>query len=693
MRGWQRRRLAVWLLALVPGVAAAASLFDLPSGDQSVARLVAPFAGDSASGQIATLFGGLNAAILFLGSIVAGYGILSGIAQTAHDGEMLGRRFSSLWVPIRVAIGLAAIVPLGNGLCGAQVVVNQVAQMGIGVGANIWSQYVAHASPDASEDYVLPDLSGVRNLALGLYMSHVCKIGYERFAATETTGTMGLETTMRLTEILPRQYAYGTAESPSECGGFVVPDYAQDESGIGAAQQAALNILIERMATLAATTQDESQAVDKAATDAAITSAVDDYRKSIAEAARLAHATESGQQRHTAVSASSDGWMMAGAYFASAARTVAKVNAAAGNIPKSVPPAHADPHGNLSRAETATSNLSGSNQGLWASFRDKASSLYNGITTSVQNATSAILDPNLLTNAMREHFDPLLDAIGSIGKTASGTGNPITNLQNLGFAAIGASVAGLTGAILVGIWSTTGGLIVSGLSLTIMGFGVVNAYYLPILPALTYYGAVIGWFILYIECLVAAPIWALMHIRFDGDGMTGSAGSGYRILLNMFLRPSLITIGFGIAMSAMEMIVHGWNLTFAAAFESNFSTEGVSGIVNRVVLYFVYVLTMIPIIHRVLRITTIVPEAVSKWIGGGHDSFGSESGEHLARQSHAGVQVAAGAMAGVAAHAVHRNLNRKKPDSPEKGSEKTNETPNATERGETPHKESAELKD
>ena len=67
-------------------VIAAASLFDLPSGDQSVARLVAPFAGDSAGGQIATLFGGLNAAILFLGSLVAGYGILSGIAQTAHDG-------------------------------------------------------------------------------------------------------------------------------------------------------------------------------------------------------------------------------------------------------------------------------------------------------------------------------------------------------------------------------------------------------------------------------------------------------------------------------------------------------------------------------------------------------------------------------------------------------------------------------
>ncbi|MEI7431110.1 MAG: DotA/TraY family protein, partial [Betaproteobacteria bacterium] len=358
----------------------------------------------------------------------------------------------------------------------------------------------------------------------------------------------------------------------------------------------------------------------------------------------------------------------------------ATVNSAASNLPKSVPPAHGDPNGSMMRAEVATSNLSGSNQGIWSSLTDKASSLYNAVTTTVQNAASSIIDPNILANSMREHFAPLLDAVGSIGKIASGTGNPITNMQNLGFAAIGASVAGLTGAILVGIWSTTGGLIISGLSLTILGFGVINAYYLPILPALTYYGAVIGWFILYIECLVAAPIWALMHIRFDGEGMTGSAEAGYRILLNMFLRPSLITIGFAIAMSSMEMIVRGWNLTFAAAFAANFSTDGVSGIINHVVLYFVYVLTMIPIIHRVLRITTIVPEAVAKWIGGGHDAFGSESGEHLARQSHAGVQVAAGAMAGTAAQGANSIIRDKGNGSGKEEGRERLETPIITER-------------
>ena len=151
MRGAEKRYW-IWLTAAlmlgISGIAFADSPFDAPSGDQSVARLVSPFAGGNAAGQIATLFGGLNAAILLVGGLVAAYGIVSGIAQTAHDGELLGRRFSSLWVPIRVAIGLAAIVPLGNGLCGAQMVVNEVARMGIGVGANIWSQYVGNAAPD-----------------------------------------------------------------------------------------------------------------------------------------------------------------------------------------------------------------------------------------------------------------------------------------------------------------------------------------------------------------------------------------------------------------------------------------------------------------------------------------------------------------------------------------------------------------
>ncbi|MEI7614329.1 MAG: DotA/TraY family protein, partial [Betaproteobacteria bacterium] len=338
----QRLLLVGWLLALmisVSGVAVAATPFDLPSSDQSVTKMVAPFAGDNASRQIATLFGGLNAAILFLGSLVACYGILSSIAQTAHDGEMLGRRFSSLWVPIRVAIGLAAIMPHGNGLCGAQMVVNHVAQMGISAGANIWSQYVANASPDDGDDYVIPDISGMRNLALGIYMSNVCKIGYERYAATDTTGETGIEKEMKLTEILPGQYAYGTLESPTECGGFVIPDYSTGESRIGTAHQQALNILILRMAMLAAQTEDVANRVDKAATDLAITSAVDEYKKTISEAAHLAYRNESGQRRQIAMSASSDGWMMAGAYFASAGRSVATVNSAASNLPKSVPPA------------------------------------------------------------------------------------------------------------------------------------------------------------------------------------------------------------------------------------------------------------------------------------------------------------------------------------------------------------------
>ncbi|MFS8295810.1 hypothetical protein RPF65_24520, partial [Enterobacter hormaechei subsp. steigerwaltii] len=45
------------------------------------------------------------AGILAFGGVLAGYTMLAGTLQTAHDGEMLGKKWSSLWIPIRTTLG------------------------------------------------------------------------------------------------------------------------------------------------------------------------------------------------------------------------------------------------------------------------------------------------------------------------------------------------------------------------------------------------------------------------------------------------------------------------------------------------------------------------------------------------------------------------------------------------------------
>ena len=50
--------------------------------------------------------------LLVLGGVLAAYVLISGTMVTAHDGEMLGKKWSSMWLPIRTALGTAMLLPM-----------------------------------------------------------------------------------------------------------------------------------------------------------------------------------------------------------------------------------------------------------------------------------------------------------------------------------------------------------------------------------------------------------------------------------------------------------------------------------------------------------------------------------------------------------------------------------------------------
>ncbi|WP_228138688.1 hypothetical protein, partial [Acinetobacter baumannii] len=53
--------------------------------------------------------------IMQLGGIIAAYTLIAGTMSTAHDGEMLGKKWSSMWVPIRTALVPGLLFPISNG--------------------------------------------------------------------------------------------------------------------------------------------------------------------------------------------------------------------------------------------------------------------------------------------------------------------------------------------------------------------------------------------------------------------------------------------------------------------------------------------------------------------------------------------------------------------------------------------------
>lgn len=74
--------------------------------------------------------------------------------------------------------------------------------------------------------------------------------------------------------------------------------------------------------------------------------------------------------------------------------------------------------------------------------------------------------------------------------------------------------------------------------------GVVLYYIVPFMPFLFFFFAMITWVKSIFEAMVGLPLWALAHLRIQGNGLPGqAAASGYFIILEIFLRPILIVFG------------------------------------------------------------------------------------------------------------------------------------------------------
>jgi conjugal transfer/type IV secretion protein DotA/TraY len=88
--------------------------------------------------------------------------------------------------------------------------------------------------------------------------------------------------------------------------------------------------------------------------------------------------------------------------------------------------------------------------------------------------------------------------------------------------------------------------------------GFVLYYVIPMLPFMYFFFAVGRWVKGIFEAMVCIPLWALAHLRIDGDGIPGqAAANGYFILLELFLRPIMTIFGLvaGIAVFSAQAIV------------------------------------------------------------------------------------------------------------------------------------------
>jgi len=117
-----------------------------------------------------------NSAILFLGSVYVLLHSLSAVAKTAHEGEVMGKQWSTLWVPMRVGIGFAVLLPLSSGYSLIQVLVMWFTLQGVGLADNIYSKMAAVVTSNPSTVFLdaIPNAPSILPVAHELFKSYYC---------------------------------------------------------------------------------------------------------------------------------------------------------------------------------------------------------------------------------------------------------------------------------------------------------------------------------------------------------------------------------------------------------------------------------------------------------------------------------------------------------------------------------------
>jgi conjugal transfer/type IV secretion protein DotA/TraY len=151
---------------------------------------------------------------------------------------------------------------------------------------------------------------------------------------------------------------------------------------------------------------------------------------------------------------------------------------------------------------------------------------------------------------------------------------------NIGGSTIASGLGGLirifdpVGAGTIAAFISNMGMTIAFIGLTA---GFILYYVLPFLPFLYFFFAFSTWIKSIFEAMVGVPLWALAHLRLDGEGLPGdSASSGYFLIFEIFIRPILTVFGLVAAVLILTAQVRMLNVLWTLVVDNLTGFEGYS---------------------------------------------------------------------------------------------------------------------
>jgi len=279
----------------------------------------------------------------------------------------------------------------------------------------------------------------------------------------------------------------------------------------------------------------------------------------------------------------------------------------------------------------------------WSGESDLRTDTLSGHTAITGNAfidaINAVLGTNGLFDMCRNTDIHPLAQLSNVGK-----GMVESAIYSLG-TSFGLSVGSIAISEIQGVASAASSFFMTVASVTIL-IGFVLFYILPLMPFLYFFFAVGGWVKGIFEAMVGVPLWALAHLRIDGQGLPGDAAqAGYFLIFEIFLRPILIIFGLLASIAIFSAMVKVLNDIFYLAVSnlSGFNPDSVSvcgtasgstppagspewfrGPVDEFFFTIVYAIIVYMMGMASFKLIDLIPNNILRWLGNSLTTFNDD---------------------------------------------------------------------
>ncbi|MFK1550112.1 DotA/TraY family protein [Pseudomonas aeruginosa] len=688
--------LCLFLAAIFGGAAHAESSgglnqFTPPPGDTSVDFLEEVFGsivgvihsggnveGGETEGVLGSMMSVFGGAVMFLGMIFIAYTTVKGAVDSAQDGEVLGRKMSDIWIPLRTAAGGALLLPLGHGYSLIQIMVLWLAIQGVGVGDAIWSQAVDQIGRDGMLSRpLIPDS---RPLAGNILKFEVCTAAMNKQfeASGRSTRIQAVASTRKvvntgeidvdLADAIPIYGGINLVQKYDRAS-YQVTDYkwrANDSSYLnpdvcGAltwkqsweASEGNANTKVVKEPIMAAHAKAVLQMIQDIRPTAqqivagqkpapgVIDAAANNYENSLRAAAKAAVAQTSDRAAADFLVAAKDGgWLFAGTWYQHVVKMNDVMQSTLNGLPAADPIAIVDKETKETLQTYADTMLTADEyakhrvdsvrntyyaetnvreprdgEGAWEYVKKMISAPFMG---AINQMTQSIAGSNLNHMSQMKSFGDVIVTSGEVMlaamASASGAANSLAAKVTVGAVFDAGAVIQFASGI------------ITTLVLLLFFFGVTLSTYIPMIPFITWTTSVVNWFVLVLESVIAAPLFAVAHIHPDGDDAVGRAGQGYMMILSLVMRPALMLFGLIGGMLLTQPLVGYINAAFMSVV-AGIQADSVTGIVSFIAYVAIYVVMMTTVVHLVFSLVHWIPDNILRWIGNG-STGGIADAEH-----------------------------------------------------------------